>query len=236
MVDKELRLYIFYNADEADAGMARTAAIADETSNKIGLSGTKGAEKFGSEMEKGTNRVGGAFTKLGSSMSNWGIPFSGQISKIGTELSTTGTKAQGFGHAMSLAGGVTIAAFAAVGVEAVKMADKFDTQQALLKTAVRNTGGEWDQYAGKVKAASETTGALVTGNATDVDAALTTLVTATGNTTTALKDLNLVENIAAMRHISLADAAGLVAKVYAGSTRVLTQFGINLDIGSGKLH
>ena len=65
---------------------------------------------------------------------------------------------------------------------------------------------------------------------------MTILTTATGSTSKALSDLNLVENIAALRHISLADAASLVAKVYDGSTRALTQFGINLDIGSGKLH
>ena len=216
--------------------MLKTATTAEEASSRIGSSGAAGGEKFASEMEKGTNKVGGLFTKLGQSASNWGLPFSGTLTKIGSELSTTGQKGAGFADAMSAAGAVTVAAFAGVSVEAVRLADKFDTAQANLQTAVKNSGGVWAAYSSAVSAAAKTTGALVTGNATDVDQALTILTTATGNAQKALGDLNLTENISAMRHISLADAASLLAKVYAGSTRVLTSFGINLDIGSGKLH
>ena len=60
--DSTVRLFVLYDGADADAGMVRTATIADETSNKIGASGTKAGVKFGDEMEKGTSRAGAAFT------------------------------------------------------------------------------------------------------------------------------------------------------------------------------
>src|SRR5208282_5239377 len=42
-------------------------------------------------------------------------------------------------------------------------------------------------------------------------------------------------DLARAKNISLSDAVGILTKANAGSTRALTQLGINIDIGTGKL-
>ena len=68
-----------------------------------------------------------------------------------------------------------------------------------------------------------------------VDAALALGVIATGSYTKAHQGLSVAIEIAAAKHVDLNTAMQAVDKTYAGSTRLLTQLGINLDAGSGKL-
>lgn len=239
MADKTLRLFILGDSASAEAALARTAAASDATEDAISDAGTRAGTKFGDAIDAGTSRAGNSLKSLSSSLSSWGFP-TGGLDKLGSQLDSTATKGKKFGAVMSEVGKLALVggavAFAGVAVEAVHMADAFDTAQASLETAVTNSGGVWDQYKGQVADAARTTSALVTGNSTDIDQALATLTTATGSTSKALKDLTLTENIAAFKHISLGEAAAGLAKVYGGNIRILAQWGINLDIASGKLH
>lgn len=213
-----------------------TDAAGKAISDKFGSAGTNAAERFTTGIDKGTSRLGSIFQKLGNEASQFGIPFSNQLTKIGKDLSDVQTKSKGVLEAMSAIGAIGVAAVAGVAVESVHLADGFDRAQSVLETSVKNSGNSWDQYKGQVAAAAKTSSALVVANAAEVDQALQELTTATQSPATALKDLTAAENIAAMKHISLADAAQGLVKVYGGSVRVLQQWGINLDIGSGKLH
>ena len=231
----DLRLRVFYDGESADAGMLRTAAIADDSAAKMGASGAKAGDKFAKGIDSGTTKAGNAFSKLGSSLGNWGLPFSSNLEKIGKDLNNVETRGKGFGEAMSAVGGVTVAAFAGVAAESVHLADQFEKAQAGLKAAVTNSGVAWDSFSAKANAAYASAAKLGFEN-NDVAQALATLTTATNSPTKALSDLNVVENIARMRHETLADASAQLAKVLGGNTRILAQWGINLDIGSAKLH
>lgn len=233
---------VTFLADAAgyEAALERMGAVTDAAgkniADKFGTAGSTSAAKFTSALDSGTSRVGGIFQKLGGLASQFGIPFSSELTKIGKDLDSVETKARGVVAAMSAVGAIGVAAVAGVAVESVHLADGFDRAQSVLKSAVTNSGHSWDQYKGQVADAAKTSGALVVANAEEVDQALQELTTATQSPATALKDLSTAENIAAMKHISLADAAQGLVKVYGGSTRILQQWGINLDIGSAKLH
>lgn len=218
------------------AAMAEAAAVTDATSDKIGASGNKAGEKFAAGIDKGTSKVGSLFKSLGSQASSFGLPFANEISKIGNEFDEVETKGKGFRDSIKAVGAVGVAALAGLAAESVHLADAFDKAQAALKTAVQNAGGDWATFQKQAGDAAKTSAALVTGNAEDIDNALSTLTTATQNPTKALQMLSLVENIAAKQHETLADASAQLAKVLGGNTRILAQWGINLDIGSGKLH
>jgi hypothetical protein len=126
------------------------------------------------------------------------------------------------------------AGIAAVGVEAVKMADKFDTAQAQLKTAVNNSGSSFDKLQPKIAALSEKMSGIGF-NSTDVESSLASLTTAADNPTKAMGLMGLAADLARQKGVSLGTATGALTKLLGGSTRALSQMGINLDIGSGKL-
>jgi hypothetical protein len=206
--------------------------------DKAALKSEETSKRMGDSMEGATERTGNAFERLGSKLDGLGIPGGSAFEKIGSKISEADTKGQKFGQMLSTIGGVTLAAGAAglvaFGAESVEMADKFDVAQAQLKVAVTNAGGNFDKLKPKIDATYQSMSSLGF-NAQDSASALTTLTTATGNPTKAMALMGQAADLARYKHISLADASQALAKVQAGSTRVLTQMGINLDIGSGKL-
>jgi hypothetical protein len=214
--------------------MAEAAATTDAAADAMSDS-MSGVSK---DAEKESKKTEGFFSKIGNSMSNMGLPFSNTVKDMGAKMDETSTKGQKFAQGMSTIGGavLAVAGIAAVGIagEAIHMADEFDTAQAMLKVAVVNSGASWskmkDQITGVERAAAD-----MGFNMTDAAGALQILTTATNDPKTAMKDLGLAEDLARMKGISLGTATQTLAKLYAGSTRALTQLGINLDIGSGKL-
>jgi len=227
MVTRNVAVYISGDAKSLDDALAGSAAKADVAAASIGDS-----------FDGATTKAGGVFDKLGQKLENWGIPFGSSVSKIGEKLEQAETKGQKFGQLMSTIGGVTLAAGAAglvaFGTESVEMADKFDVAQANLKTAVEATGSGFDKLKPKLDAAYGSMSNLGF-NSIDTSNALTQLTTSTGSPTQAIKLLGSAADLARFKHISLSEASTLLGKAMAGSTRVLTQMGINLDIGSGKL-
>lgn len=215
--------------------MARSAVVTEEATKKISASGISAGAKFSEGIEKGTTRAGSAFEKLGNSLSNWGIPFAGNLSKIGQDLDNVSTHGKGVIEALSAVGGVATAALIGAGVESIHISDQFEIAQANLETAIKNSGNSFSTYKGQIDAAYSSAAKLGFEN-NDVAAALATLTTATQSPQKALNDLSTAENVARMRHESLSDASSQLAKILGGNTRLLQQWGINLDIGTGKLH
>ena len=196
------------------------------------------ADRIGTKMDTASTRVGGVFQKLGNQLSNWGLPFGESVSKIGEKFESADTKGKKFTQSMSTLGGATLlgvgAGLVGVGVEAVEMADKFDTAQSQLQTAIKNAGGDFEKLKPKISATYDAM-AKFGFNSTDTATALAQLTTATGSPTKAMGDMQLAANLARLKNISLSDASGILTKTLAGSTRGLTALGLNLDIGSAKL-
>lgn len=96
-----------------------------------------------------------------------------------------------------------------------------------LEAAISVTGKSISQYEDRIKSA---VGQMVKFGHTDeaVSGALTTLTTSYGDAGRALDQMQLVADIAARKHISLADAAQLVARAHGGSARLFKEFGITV--------
>ncbi len=234
MPDRVLRVYLTGDSAGLEASMAKSAAATDAASDAMSdsLGGvSKDAEKAGKDSE-------GFFSKMAGGMSNLGLPFSSSMEKIGAKLDATTTKGQKFAQSMRTIGAATLAIGAAaavgIGAESIKMANEFDDAQVLLKTAVIDSGSSWSKLKGSIDAV-EKSAANMGFNMTEAAGALQILTTATNDPKKAMADLGLAEDLARMKGISLAAASQTLAKVYAGSTRALTQLGINIDIGTGKL-
>ena len=234
MPDRVLRVYLTGDSAGLEASMAKSAAATDAASGAMSdsLGGvSKDAEKAGKDSE-------GFFSKMAGGMSSLGLPFSSSMEKIGAKLDATTTKGQKFAQSMRTIGAATLAIGAAaavgIGAESIKMANEFDDAQVLLKTAVIDSGSSWTKLKSSIDAA-EKSAANMGFNMTEAAGALQILTTATNDPKKAMADLGLAEDLARMKGISLAAASQTLAKVYAGSTRALTQLGINIDIGTGKL-
>lgn len=95
-----------------------------------------------------------------------------------------------------------------------------------LGQAVRNAGGNFDVLGPALNAAVDGVTKLSTATDDDLREALTRLVTMTGDTGASMKSLGLVADVAAYKHIGVADAADLVGKAMNGNAKVLKEFGI----------
>ena len=234
MADRVLRVILTGDSKSLSASMAEADAATDAASDSMGGS----VSKLGEDMEKTEGKSEGLISKLGNFMSNTGLPFSSAVKDMGEKLDETSTKGQHFSQAMSTAGGailaVGVAAVVGIGAESLHMADKFDTAQAMMDTAITNAGGSVSKLTPALNKAYASA-ANLGFNMTDVAGAMQVLTTATNSPKKALGDLSLAEDLARMKGVSLSTASSALAKVYAGSNRALTQMGLNLDIGSAKL-
>src|SRR6266851_1488128 len=90
----------------------------------------------------------------------------------------------------------------------------------------------------KQEQASKTDKAVTAGEknahgAADTKEALAKLTTALGDTGKATDEMGLVSEVAAKKHISLADAADVVLKIHQGAGKALKQFGIDAKAAGG---
>ena len=227
MVTRNVDVLIGGSSAGLEGALARSSAAADETSAAIGT-----------KFDEASTKAGGAFEKLGNTLSNWGLPFGGAISDIGKKFDDADTKGQKFGQAMSTLGGAALlgvgAGFLAVGAESIEMADKYEAAASTMDTAIKNNGGNLETLKPKIDAAYSSMSSLGF-NSTDTAQAIAQLTTSTGSPTKAISLLGEAADLAHFKNISLADASSLLGKVMAGSNRVVTQLGLNLDIGTGKL-
>lgn len=154
------------------------------------------------------------------------------MSEAGTELdnleahsATTGEKVQA-----GLSKGFMVAGAAATGIGAAltEISEKAESGRKELEVAIGNTGASFEEYGTQIDAAI-THEEKYGRTAGETQEALAKLTTATQNPAKALQDLNLVTEIATVKHISLSAAADLVNKAHAGSTRVFKEFGIELS-------
>lgn len=108
------------------------------------------------------------------------------------------------------------------------MADADKQSLEGLKATIETTGHSYAEYEDRV---DSLIAAQVKFGHTDgeVTQALSTLTSSFGDADKAADQMQLVADLAAKKHISLADAAGLVAKAHGGAGRVFKEF--NIQVG-----
>lgn len=162
--------------------------------------------------------------------------FSAKMGEAGAEMKKA--ESEGKSHFQNLAGvgkaallGVGVAAVA-IGTESVHLADQWEAAHARLESSFKAAGTTVEKFSKQIGAQGKTFENLGV-NHTDYEASLARLTQATNNPAAALKNMGVVADIAAARHISLEQAATLVGKVMQGNTTVLKRMGIDLGGAAG---
>jgi hypothetical protein len=169
--------------------------------------------------EDATSKIGGAFQKLGSQI---GGPFGAVLDKLGAGLEQSGEKGLSLGKKFAI-GGAAIAGAGAL-LTAAGSKEKQATDQ--LKASVDSTGESYSEYADKIEKVVKREENFA-HSAEDTKNALRVLTDATGSEQKALDNMQVVTDLAASKHISLAEAATLLAKILEGKGgKTLLQYGI----------
>jgi hypothetical protein len=124
-----------------------------------------------------------------------------------------------------------VAGFVALGIAdflkgSIKAASEAQEIWGQLGVAVRNAGGDFGTLGPRIEAAVVSVQRFSSATDEDLKKALTTMITMTGDVKGSLNNLGLAADVAAYKHISVAEAAELVGKAMAGSTKALREFGI----------
>jgi hypothetical protein len=118
---------------------------------------------------------------------------------------------------------------------AVEEAGKAALANQQLGQAVRNLGLDYEALRPQLEAAVTATQRLSTQTDDDLTAALTTLISISGNVRGSLQNLTLTADLAAAKHIQLEQAAQLVGKAMAGETSTLKRYGIVVAEGGDAI-
>lgn len=198
MADKQLRFVITGKDNGASAALQGVGAHAESVGHRIGGAFQKMGSQVGGELGEVLNSVGEGFEKLGEK----------GTSKL-AKLAAAG------------------AGLAAVGGVLTAMGAKEQQASQQLDQAIENTGHSAEEFSTQIE---ETVHHMERygDSAVDTKTALQTLTQATHDPTRAIDLMGTAADLAAAKHISLNDAAGLLAKGLNGSTRVFRQFGIEV--------
>lgn len=112
------------------------SAAASDAAGLAASDAERDAGRFGSAFEDAANKTGGIFSALGSSLSNWGLPFGESVGKIGEKFQEAQSDGERFQAAMVEVGKVAtlagLAGFAVAAGEAVKLAGNYQQATASL--------------------------------------------------------------------------------------------------------
>jgi hypothetical protein len=152
------------SASQITRAQQAAAAAAAKTAEAAGLSAdgqvaaADRAMAAQAELEaksaESSDRVSGLFKKLGTSMGSWGIPFSGSVAKIGSDVDEADSKMGKLGASMVALGKFTaiagIGAFAAAAYEGVKGASALQKQMEMIHTQAGASQAEVKKMTGAV--------------------------------------------------------------------------------------
>lgn len=206
------------------AGSSRTVTI-----NVIGntAGATTSFNQVAATAESTGKRISGAFSNVLGTLNQTGVlgPFGNSLQTISNSFDNLIGKTKTLGDKLMEIGGA--GAGIGAGLTAIGAGDV--SSLASLQAAITDTGDSYGAYQDQVEQTINTQANL--GNsAADVQNALATLVTGTGDTSTALANMGLTSDLAAKAHESLGDAAKQVVKVLDGTgTKTLAQYGITAN-------
>jgi hypothetical protein len=145
-------------------------------------------------------------------------------SESGKSVSEVESNFKRLGASMMKIGGTGMAA----GGFLTAIGDKERQASEGLKASIQAAGQSYDEFEGKVEHAVK--GQENFGHsAVETNQALSTLVGSFGDTDQALDRMQLVADLAAKKHIGLADAAAIVAKAHGGAGRVFKEFNVQVQ-------
>lgn len=196
--------YVLTGTDQsASSAIGRVAEEGESTGERISGAFSKMSSVIGGEVGEIVNKVGEAFEQMGERGSSG-------FSKI-------------TGSAAALTG---------IGIALQTLSSGGKAAEQQLEASITATGGAYDDFSKQIDKAVSSEAQFGHGVA-DVDNALSALTQATQDPALALKDLNVVTDLAAYKHESLTDAATQLGKIYAGNTKLLKQFGIDMTVTAG---
>lgn len=127
MADRSIRLVLSADSERAIRAL-------DEVGIRANIVGKQVEKSFGTSLETAAHKTGGAFSKVGTTLESWGVPFMGSLDKVGAKLEETHTKGHKALSALSEAGKVTLmaggAGVVALGAEALKFGEQMQKSTA----------------------------------------------------------------------------------------------------------
>lgn len=183
-------------------------------------------EKTGKSASSAGSVISGAFGKLGGVI---GGEFGDLLNRVSEGISNVDE------HASKLSTGMAVGGAAVTGLgvalQSLGSADKQARDQLNQSiTASGHSSAAYTDQIEKMIASQEGFG----HSASDTQQALTKLTASTNDPKKALADMGIVANLAASKHISLSDAAALVARVINGTGgKALATYGIQMQAVTG---
>jgi hypothetical protein len=185
---------------------------------------SKSIKGVGTQASSTASLISGGMSKMGSMI---GGEVGDMLNRVSAGFDQIGEKSKGMGAKMVMGG----TAVMGLGLAMQTMASKDVAAQQQLDAAVAATGKGYDAFGGQVEALVAKQVAF--GHSDDeVKTALRTLTTAYNDPAKALAEMNLVTDLAAAKHISLASAATVVAKAHGGAAKVFKEFGVQVGLNA----
>jgi hypothetical protein len=186
----------------------------------------KSFDTAATQGQSAAGKMHSAFSGMLGMLNSTGVlgPFGTALQTADTAMQNVSKHSKDIGTTMLGVGG----AAAGLGLALSAMGSKDQAAHQQLQAAVKATGHEYDQYAGKVEAAI-THQAHFGNSASQTQDALRVLTQATNSPTEALKLLNTATDLAAAKHEDLSTAATTLGKAYNGSGKVMKEFGITVS-------
>lgn len=185
-------------------------------------SASKSMEAAESTAQRVTGSIGAGFSKLGGII---GGEFGEILNRTGDGVEEFGKHGANLAKSMEVAGGVITGA----GIALLTFGSGEKQASDQLDAAIKASGGVVSDYKDEIEKAVQA-GQNFDHESEDTKKALTKLTEATGSTEAALSQMGVVTDLAAAKHVSLEEAAGLVAKILGGSgAKVLAQYGVHME-------
>jgi hypothetical protein len=186
-------------------------------------------KSFGDAQTKGTSAAAGmhsAFSGMLGTLNQTGVlgPFGSALATADMAMQNVSKHGKDVGSTMMGVGG----AVAGLGLALSAMGSKDQQAHQQLQAAVKATGKDYDDYAKKIEETikhEERYG----HTAAETQDALRKLTQATQDPGKALQLMGTASDLAAAKHIGLAEAATSLGKAYNGSGRALKEFGITME-------
>lgn len=213
MANKLSLLFEVLAQDKASQPLSKVGDAADKAGAKIEKGSERGRRSFGLMASTLVSSSQGALGPIGDLTDRLGV-FTQALESAGSRRSG---QLLGVGLAATAAGGF---------LQGIVDKDKQALQQ--LEASVDATGHSFSDYKDELEKAAQSGAKFGDDNAATADA-LNRLVLATHNPETAIKGLSVAFDVAAAKHISLADASTLVGQAFNGTGRLSKQLGLQLE-------
>lgn len=191
-------------------------------------SAAKNAQAAGTKISGVGQTVQKSFGAVFSSLQSFGGQALSPVFEAASGLESLGENFERNGKTIS-SSILAVGAAATISGGVLASLGSQETQaQNQLKNAIDNTGGSWDDYEDQIEAADSRLEKYGDTSA-QTDQALQTLTNATHDPAKALDDIGEAADLAASKHISLNDAATLVAKGLDSKSKLYAQYGIQIQ-------